>query len=266
VDSRFFGLFGVHFLAGRTFESGDDPRTTVIISRRLAETMYGELDAVGKRFPKSKPTATIVGVVADAQTMDPKDNRGAQRYVPLQPQDFGNYHLVVRAKTDPVLLLPLLKGAAQSADRSVVPTIHLLRDDYEQKVRVNRTFDMTIICMALVALFIATLGIFGVVSYAVTLRQKEIGIRLAVGAGRRDIVTLVLSAILRPVVPAIVLGIAVSVTAKTVLGSFVFMTTSDPIVLSGAALLLLSVAGLAALVPTMRALRINAVDVLRLDS
>ena len=268
VDANFFELFGIPVLAGRTFEDGDDAQGSVIISKRLAEKMYGGIDAVGKPFPKSHPFSTVVGVVSDAQTTSPKDNSSAQRYRPLRPGEFGNYRLVVRAKHDPRSLLPALKIAAQTA-ANIAPSIHLLRDDYERIDRANRTFDLTIVGMAFVALAIASFGIFGVVSYSVALRQKEFGIRLAIGASRRAIVTLVLSNLLWPVIPAILLGIGISLVARMIvgsLGSFAFMRTADPLVLFGVVSLMLAVTGIAALLPTLRALRANAIDVLRWDS
>jgi len=238
----------------------------VIISKRLAEKMYGGIDAVGKRFPKSNPSATVVGVVDDAQTTGPKDNSSAQRYRPLKDDEFGNYRLVVRAKHDPQSLVPVLKNAAQAGGPNVTPAIHLLRDDYDRADRSNRTFDFTIVAMALIALAIASFGIFGVVSYSVELRKKEFGIRLAIGANRRDIVGLVFSNLLRPVVPAIVLGVGISALARMVLGSLAFTRTSDPLVLLGVIVLMLAIAGLAALLPTLRALRADAIDVLRWDT
>jgi hypothetical protein len=266
VDANYFALFGIPLLAGRAFQSDDDPQGTVIISKRLAERMYGGIDAIGKRFPKSDPFATIVGVVDDAQTTGPRDNSSAQRYRPLRADGFGGYRLVVRAKHDPRVLLPILKNAAQAGAANVAPAIHLLRDDYERTDRANRTFDLTIVSMAFIALVIASFGIFGVVSYSVALRQKEFGIRLAVGANRRAIVALVLANLLRPVVPAILLGVGISVLARMVLGSFAFMRTSDPLVLLGVVALMLVIAGLAALLPTLRALRADAIDILRWDS
>jgi ABC-type antimicrobial peptide transport system permease subunit len=228
--------------------------------------MYGGLDVVGKRFPKSNPFATVVGVVDDAQTTGPRDNTSAQRYRPLQPDGFGSYRLVVRAKRDPRSLLPVLKNAAHAGGANITPAIHFLRDDYERSDRANRTFDFTIVAMAFIAWVIASFGIFGVVSYSVGLRQKEFGIRLAIGANRRAIVALVLSNLLRPVIPAILLGVGISALARTVLASFALMGTLDPFVLLGVVVLMLAIAGLAALLPTLRALRADAIDVLRWDS
>jgi predicted permease len=266
VDPNYFALFGIPVLAGRTFENGDDVQGGVIISKRLAERMYGGFDAVGKRFPKSNPFATVVGVVDDAQTTGPRDNTSAQRYRPLHTDGFGSYRLVVRAKRDPRSLLPVLKNAAHAGGANITPAIHFLRDDYERSDRANRTFDFTIVAMAFIALVIASFGIFGVVSYSVALRQKEFGIRQAIGANRRAIVALVLSNLLRPVIPAILLGVGISALARMVLGSFALMRTLDPFVLLGVVVLMLAITGLAALLPTLRALRADAIDVLRWDS
>jgi predicted permease len=265
VDASYFALFGIPVLAGRTFESNDDTQA-VIISKRLAEKMYGGIDAVGKPFPKGNPNARVIGVVADAQTTGPKDNTSAQQYRPLSEDGFGNYRLVVRAKHDPRSLLPVFKTAARAGGSGVTPSIHLLRDDYERANRANRTVDLTIVAMALIALAIASLGIFGVVSYSVALRQKEFGIRLAIGANRRSIVALVLGNLLRPVLSGILLGIGVSVLARLVLGSIAITKTSEPLVLVGVVVIMLMVTGLATLLPTLRALRANAIDILRWDS
>jgi len=221
---------------------------------------------VGKPFPKGNPNARVVGVVADAQTTGPKDNTSAQQYRPLSEDSFGNYRLVVRAKHDPRSLLPVFKTAARAGGSGVTPSIHLLRDDYERANRANRTVDSTIVAMALIALAIASLGIFGVVSYFVALRQKEFGIRLAIGANRRSIVALVLGNLLRPVLSGILLGIGVSVLARLVLGSIAITKTSEPLVLVGVVVIMLMVTGLATLLPTLRALRANAIDILRWDS
>jgi predicted permease len=263
VDSSYFDLFRIPVLAGRTFRDDDAPRSTVIISRRLAERMYGSADAVGKPFPKNQPTASIVAVVADAEMMSSRERGWAQVYWPPRVEEFDDYSMVVRAKGDVAAVLSVLKTVAQSVDSNIVPRLYLIRDDYAQKVRVDQTLDLTLIAMGLVALTIAALGILGVVAHSVALRQREIEIRLAVGATGRAILILVLADSLKPVVAGLLAGLGVSVAVRQILNGAFGLKGLDLQIVSGVVVVLLGASLLVGLVPAVRSLRMSAVAVLR---
>ncbi len=113
VEREYFSVLEIPLLRGRTFESGDDPGTTVVISRELARRMYGTVDVVGLGFPKSRPHDTIVGVSGDASSIRPGAAGVAELYRPLAPDDYSRALLLARARTDPARLLPVLREAAQ---------------------------------------------------------------------------------------------------------------------------------------------------------
>src|SRR5205823_5174930 len=119
---------------GRSFESSDDFRSTVIISESLAREIYGTVDAVGQGFPRTAPTKTIVGVAGDTRQL-------ADLYVPLNPQNFSDAGLVVRAKTEVERLVVPLREAARTAAANgggVLGEVSLLSADFVQNTQGDR--------------------------------------------------------------------------------------------------------------------------------
>ena len=183
IEPEFFEVMEIPLVLGRTFQDGDDPATTVIISRALAMAMYGSMDVLGRGFPRSKPVATIVGVAGDAHAIRVEAVDTSELYRPLAAEEYVQAVLIVRARGDAATLAPVLSEAA-SMDSRILPGVGLLRDSFERRVAGTRVASGIAAGTGLLTLVIACLGIFGVVSYGATLRIKEFGIHLALGAER----------------------------------------------------------------------------------
>ena len=207
VEPSFFITMEIPFLLGRTFQPADNPHTTVIVSRTLALAMYGSLDVLGRGFPRSKPGATIVGVAGDAHSIRIESAYTSELYRPLRDDDYVQAILIARARGDAATLPAILREAA-AIDSRILPGVGLLRDTYERRLTGTRIASAIAVSTGVLTLLIACLGIFGVVSYSATLRVKEFGIHMALGAEATSVVRLMVRQIVWPVMIGMVLGVA----------------------------------------------------------
>ena len=205
IEPGFFEVMEIPLVLGRTFQGGDDPKTTVIISRALANAMYGSMDVLGRGFPRSKPGATIVGVAGDAHSIRVEAAYTSELYRPLAAEEYVQAILIARARGEAATLAPVLREAA-SIDSRILPGVGLLSVSFERRVAGNRIASAIAVGTGLLTLVIACLGIFGVVSYGATLRIKEFGIHLALGAERATVIRLVVRQVIWPVGIGMTLG------------------------------------------------------------
>jgi macrolide transport system ATP-binding/permease protein len=268
VGMGFFRLMRIRMLAGRDFEPGDDPASSVIISRRLAAAMYGgsPADVLGAGFPKSRPRQTIVGVAADAHLIKMEATDVAESYSPLLPDQYPGLLLIARSRTDPEGLLEPMRAAARRADRRVLARASLVKADFERRLEMPRLSARIASLVGFLALALSSLGIFGLLSYAVAARTREIGVRVALGARGASILALLLGQLWWPVLSGAALGAIAGTAAGKVLSRAPFyLDPADPAVPLLAILILLAAGGLAALLPARRALSIDPVQALRSD-
>jgi predicted permease len=261
VDPEYFSVMRIPLISGRTFRRDD--ADAVIVSRRLALEMYGTLDVVGRRFPRSKPADTIVGVAADAHTIKVVATNVAELYRPLRESDFSLVYLVARGRSDPARLLPVLREAAR-LDPRVIPAVRLMRDDFDRRVRGSRLAGTVASGIGAATLLLACLGIFGVVSYGVALRTKEIGIRTALGADRGRLLRAILRQVLWPVAAGMMVGVGAAIPIGLALsGDPFYLSPGDPVAFVAALSLFVMAAFVAAVWPAARAIRGNPLDALR---
>jgi predicted permease len=263
VEPAFFSTMEIPLLLGRTFQSGDDPAATVIISRTLAAAMYGSVDVLGRGFPLSEPTATIVGVAGDAHSIRIESAYTSELYRPLRKEDYVDAMLIARSRGDAAVLAPVLREAAV-IDSRILPGVELLRDSFERRVTGNRIASAIAVSTGLLTLLIACLGIYGVVSYGATLRVKEFGIHLALGATSLAVLRLVVRQIVWPVAVGAVIGVAAAGPIGVAMTSGpIQLQATDPAAYAGAVLLFLASAIVAALVPAIRVIKSDPVQALR---
>ena len=200
VEPAFFELMRIPLLAGRNFRPDDDAGSVVIISRRLALAMYGSLDVLGEGFPRSASTRrTIVGISKDAPLLKPGAMTVAEQYTPIGLDDYAGALLLARSRGNPASLAAPMRAAARASDRRVIASTWLMRTSYEERVR-SRSFASAVAGITgMLALVLACFGIFGVVSYGVAMRTKEIGIRRALGATGTSVMTMVMRQLALPV-------------------------------------------------------------------
>ena len=265
IDPAYFSLMKIPIVAGCTFVTGDPAAATAIVSRALALKMYGTTEVIGRGYPVSKPDRTIVGVAADAHSIKITANDVAELYLPLADADYNHVFLLARARGDAAQLAPAMRAAARM-DPRVMPGVSLMRDDFDRRMRGPRLSSGVALSVGVITLLLACLGVFGVVSYGVTLRTKEIGIHLALGAKHASIVRLVVRHVLAPVGVGMLLGLVAAVPAGRALSSEpLYLQPVDPVVYGLAIVAFITAGGLAALLPAMRVLRTDPILALRHD-
>ena len=276
VDPDYFSTMQIPLLSGRLFKASEPD--AVIVSRRLALEMYGTVDVLGREFPVSAggrskssapvaklsaPQGTIVGVAADAHSIKVDANDVAELYRPLKIEDFSAVELVTRARTDADRLLPILREAAMM-DPRVVPAARAMHEDFDRHMQGPRIASALSAAIGLLTLALACLGIFGVVSYGVALRTKEIGIRVALGAQQPALLGAIVRQVLTPVVVGVAIGILLAIPVGMVLQSEPFyLENADPAAFAAALAVFAAAGGAAALWPAYRVLRSNPGEALR---
>ena len=263
VDPEYFRLMQIPLVAGRTFASEDVADGTAIVSERLALEMYGTTDVLGRGFPVSTPNRTIVGVVRNAHSIRITANNAAELYVPLAVPDYSFVFLLARAHGEAAGLAPVMRDAA-GVDSRVIPSVRLMRDDFDRRMRGPRLAATVAGGVSLVTLVLACLGIFGVTSHGAALRTKEMGVHLALGASRWSVLRLAVSHVLSPVLLGMVVGFAAAMpVASAPSAEALFLGSVDPAVVAIAVTAFLVAGGVAALVPAMCVLRSVPIRALR---
>jgi predicted permease len=267
VDPEYFAVMRISLVSGSLF--GPRDAKTVIVSRRLALAMYGTLDVLGRGFPKSAPersadSPTIIGVASDAHSIKVEANNVAELYQPLTPADFSDeVFLVARARGDVDRLPPILREAA-TLDPRVIPTAHAMREDFDRRMQGPRLTSAIASGIGILTLALACLGIFGVVSYGVALRTKEIGIRVALGAQQPALLRAIVRQVMTPVGVGVVIGLALAIPAGLVLGTEPFyLESTDPVTIVSSLAVFLAAGGVAALWPAYQVLRRSPLQALR---
>jgi len=261
VEPEFFSLLRIPIVEGRGFLPDDDPGSTVILSRRLARAVFGSTSAVGQRFPGNR---TIVGVADDARIIEIYATDTTPMYTPLPRDASGLLALLATSREDPERLLPVMRAAAAKADTRVLPQVRLMRDSFEDVIEGPRFMSSIAGATGLLTLLLACLGIFGLVSFWVSQRTKEIGVRVALGAQRGSILLLALRQLSWPLTLGVLAGLGVSLaTARALSGDPLYLDPAVNIAHLAAIGILTATAAFAALLPARRALRIDPVQAIR---
>ena len=278
IASRdYFKTVQIPLLKGRSFDqrdaAGADPRVIVnqaFVSRYLAskEPVGARIRMAGRGGPP-RQWSEIVGVVGDARNNGTGAPVRPEVFVPMeQGRDAWNQlFLLVRASQDPAALLPSVRAAVASIDPE--QPVYLIQT-MEEAVAVS-SFQQRIAAMLLsifagVALVLAAIGIYGVMSYSVAARTQEIGVRMAVGAERADVLGLVLWQVARLSAIGLVVGLLLLAAASKLVSQLLYgIEASDPLTIVGVTLLLGSVAMLAAWGPAWRASRVDPIQALRYE-
>lgn len=260
VDSQFFKTMSIPILRGRNFTADD--KKGVIVSESLARILWPGQDPVGQLLTRSY--GEVIGVVGRARTVVISDGNAHEIYYPIRRASSMSWVLIVRTRGAPEASLETLRVAAQTTDSRLLPQITLLKDSYTQRMQSAGRGAQVISAMGLLAALLAASGVYGLVCYAVSQRQKDIGIRMALGAGRNEILSLILRQFYVPVSCGIMAGIAVAAGVSVALRSLLFgMSHLDPISYVAAIAFFVLLTTAAALIPARRALHVQPNEVLR---
>jgi predicted permease len=269
VDPHYLQVMQIPLVAGRFFDEDHNPQAekAVVINESLARRLWPDRDPLGQKVAVNGES-TVIGVVANVRHAALEDVGGNEMYLDYrQTGDWSGMEMVVRSTRPPPSLVPEVRAALAAYDPAL-PNGEFYELDrlVDNAVAPRRLITRLLGFFSTMALTLAALGLYGVVAYSVTQRRQEIGIRMAVGAQRADVLQLVLSGGLKLVALGIVVGLAGAFALTRLLQSLLFgVTAHDPLVFLGNAGLLLAVATLACALPALRASRVDPMDTLRAD-
>ena len=273
VTSDFFTTLRIPLRRGRLLTSADGPATqrVVVVNESLARRFFPGEDTVGKRVTYDNPTdaqarwLTIVGIVADTRRGGLNREPWAEVYYPLAQAPDRRMYALVRTSGDPLTLVRAVQAQVWTIDpnqpTASVRSVEAIRAD----AQANRRFTTVLLGLfSVVALALAAIGIYGVIAYSTAQRAHEIGIRMALGASRTQVLTDVLKEAVMIGAVGLVLGVAAALALTRFLSGLLFgVGARDPITFVALPLGLLLLAVFAALIPAARAVRVNPVVALR---
>jgi predicted permease len=280
VSADYFKAMGIPLVRGRFFEARDNgladeagaPPQVAIIDQVLADRYWPGQDPIGRRIAlgfEGKPEAPlwreIVGVVGHVKKYGLDGRVKEQYYLPAAQAPARGTFVVLRAAVDPIGLV----GPAREAVRGIDPDLPLFQvrtmDEVVDRTLVTRRFAMSLLALfAGVALVLATVGLYGVIAYSVGQRTREIGVRMALGAQPGDIAGMVVRRGMALALVGLLTGAAAALAVTRSIASLLFnVAPGDPVTFAVIAVLLAAIAGVAALIPALRAARVAPMAALR---
>lgn len=274
ITPDYFRTMGVPIRQGRAFSDRDDrvAPPVAIVTESFAKQYFPGENPVGKRIipngsidPGKPPVREIVGVIADLHLISLRLPPKPQIYIPHQQFGIGSVSIFVRTQIDPQSLTAVLRRTVAEIDKDVpVYRTQTLADYMSRSIAQPRLNAMLVTLFAVIALLLAAAGIFGVMSYSVTQRTQEIGIRIALGAQRSDVLRLIVLQGMRFVGAGLVLGFIGVLFCSRLLQSFLFgIGAYDLSTMLIVGLILTAVAFIACLIPARRATLIDPIQALR---
>ena len=277
IEAGYFKTMGIPLLAGREFTARDTAQApnVAIVSERIVRDYFpgGPGAALGRRVRVGDrgEWRTVVGVVADIRQMGLDQDVQPMLYVPFQQERDEVFVLrfvsfVVRTATPASVVEGIRAEIRRAAPDLPIQATVTMDEAVAASVAPPRFRMLLLALFAMAATLIATCGIYGLMAYAVTQRRREIGVRMALGAERRDVLRLVLTRALRIIVAGLIVGLAGAAGVTRVLERFLFgVTPTDPIAFAIVTLLLMAVGLMAAWLPARRATRIDPCAALRAE-
>ena len=256
---------GVPVLLGREFEERDQSGASavVIINHALAQRFFQGENPVGQRIHH----AQIIGVVGDVRHNGPAKELEPQIYSPLLPSSAWGAAIVVRAAGDPMKLAGLVRGEVRALDRDLpLDRLKSMQQVVSDSIAGARLVSSILGGFALFALALAALGIYGVIAYSVSQRTHEIGIRVALGASRGNVLTLVVRKGLLLSLAGVAIGVPAALAASRVTASLLYgVSPRDVTVFAGVPVVLVVVSLAASYIPARRAAKVDPIQALRAE-
>jgi len=270
----YFTSMGIPLLKGRDFDARDtlESQNVVIINEEAARRYWPDQDPIGQRFKlgrreSANPWMTVVGVVGSVRHFGLDDVARREMFRPYSQAAWPMMTVVTKTASAPAAFAVAVRTALQKIDPDLPVGRVSTMETVEQESLGSRRFPMLLLgAFGAVALLLAVVGVYGVVSHLVTQRTREIGIRVALGARRAQVLRMVVAGAMRPVALGLAIGAAGAVFASRLLGTLLFaVRPGDPAVIAGIAALLAGAAAAASLVPGARATRVDPMTVLKVD-
>ena len=273
IGPGYFATMGIPVIRGRDFTDRDngDSKDVVIISEKTAQQFWPGQDPIGKRLKpgfstSSSPWREVIGIVKDVRQNDFVASPKRQMYFTYrQLKNISANALVVRTNIEPTSLAAPVRNAVWSVDKDQTVADIDTMDHIVAKAVARQRFSMLLLGLfAALALLLASIGIYGVMSYSVAQRTREIGIRIALGARRADVLQMTVKQALKLVGVGMITGLIAAFLLTRVLASLLFgISATDPITFIGISVVLLVVAVLASYIPALRATKVDPITALR---
>jgi putative ABC transport system permease protein len=276
VSPGYARTLGVPLLRGREFTELDAENSPLVtmINARMAREYFGKENPVGKRMMFGHPSAKrppkwmiIVGVVGNTKLYGLANPSRLEIYVPFRQSVSGNMRLIVKSALDPGALASTIRGTVAEIDKDQpVFGISTMRQLIVDSISMRRITLILLGCFSVLALVLAAIGIYGVISYSVAQRTHEIGIRMALGAQKIDVLRLILAQGAKIAGAGVAIGLAASFGLTRLLANLLFSVSAvDPVTFAAVPVLLVLIAMLACYIPARRTLRVDPVIALRYE-
>jgi putative ABC transport system permease protein len=271
IDGDYFGAMRIPLLAGRVFDRQDstESRNVVIVNEPFVAKYFPNENPIGKHLKmfEGKPefvVREIVGVVAGNKHFALQESLRPEMF---KPGSFMRTNVVVRSAGDPAMLTPVVREALRAIDPDEATSTFRTMDDVVSSSASRERFNTLLLgAFASIALLLTAAGIFGVLSYLVTQRTREIGLRMALGAQPEEVLRVIVGHGLRLVLLGLCIGVATALVVTRWMSSVLFdVKPTDPLTFAAVAVLLTVVAFLASYIPARRAMRVDPMVALRYE-
>jgi predicted permease len=272
VSPAFFQTLQIPTRAGRTFTSGDRAGSLpiAVVSERFVKDFFPDGKAVGRRIrpgtsQSTEPWLTIVGVVGDVFMGDPENPRGPVIYRPIAQNHSRFLYVVARSDGQPMQLTNPVRAAVASLDPDIpLYWVYPLREAIARPLWFIRIFGTMFMIFGFIALFLASIGLYAVMSFSVSRRTREVGIRMALGARSGDVVRMIFRQGAMQLAVGMTVGIAVALGMSQLLQMLLLdVNPRDPLIYSGVVFTLVATGLLACLIPARRATKVDPLTALR---
>jgi predicted permease len=275
VAPDFFRTFGIPLLAGRDFDGGDrlGQAPVFIVNEAFARKAFGTVDVVGKRCSTNRENGhsiwgEIVGVAGNVRELDPDAKAKPEIYAPFsQESRAGGVYLVYRTKSDPLAMVASIQERIWTVDKDrPVTEIKTLDQQMAENNATPRSQSFLLGIFGGLGFALALVGVYGVMSYLVSQQTREIGIRMALGADRKQILGLVIVPGLKLTLAGVAIGVGAALALTRFMRGLLFgISASDPVTFASVAILLTLVALAACCIPARRAMRVDPLVALRYE-
>jgi putative ABC transport system permease protein len=280
IDQNYFRTMGIPLLRGRYFteQDNDESHGVVMINQTMAHRYWPNEEPVGKRLKPQFPAAkvpwrpestntwlTVVGVVGDVTETGLNEEQSAEIYIPYLQNPSSLMNLLVRSTSDPLQLVAGVRRQVIAVDQDQpVYNIKTMENVFSESIAAPNIITSLLATFAAVALILAAIGVYSVVSYSVAQRTHEVGVRIALGAQHQHVLRMIVGHGLRLVLVGVALGVTAAFAVTRVISNLLFgVTATDPPIFFAVPVLLILVAMFASYLPARRALKVDPIVALR---
>jgi putative ABC transport system permease protein len=269
VDANYFRCIGTQILKGRDFSAADESAGSrvAVVSLQMARQFWQDRDPVGAHFLANDVDYQIIGVAQDVRINDVHETFEPYIYLPFWRGATGEGTLIVETDRDPLAMAGTVRDVIRSVNSGVpILTISTGKQILSSAMWDERIAAMVFVDLSLLGAALAAIGLYGVLSFVINRRRRELGVRIALGAGRREILRLVLGQGLKLALWGTGLGLVIAFAGSRVLASSLYgVQARDALTFAGASVLAVMISLAASYLPARKAMRVDPMEVLRFE-